>query len=202
MNALDMDMIRSINSTINDIKNNKSIRVVILKGEGKAFCSGLDIMSVASNPANSKELLEKKTPGKYSNIVQDVGYLWRELPVPVIAVLHHTCYGGGLQIALGADLRFSTPDCKLSILEAKWGMVPDMSGTITLRELVRADIVKELAITGRVIDGNEAARIGMVTRVCEDPLAEAIKVAKEVITRSPDSVAATKQLFQRTRVSR
>jgi len=125
----------------------------------------------------------------------------RGLPVPVIACLHGMCYGGGLQLALGADLRFSTPDCRISIMESRWGLIPDMGASVTLRELVRMDVAKELTMTGRIISGTEAEKFGLVTRCVDDPMEEAMSVAREIIERSPDSVAATKELFQSTWVA-
>jgi enoyl-CoA hydratase/carnithine racemase len=198
LNGLDMPMFRSIAAAAAQLREDKSVRVVILCGEGKAFCTGLDVKSVATNPKNFSELLQKPAGSPISNLAQDVGYLWRLLPVPVIASLHGMCYGGGLQIALGADIRYATPDCKLSIMEAKWGLIPDMSASITLRELVRADIAKELTFTGRIIDGTEAARIGLVSHLADDPLAAAKTLANELVERSPDALASAKRLFQRT----
>ena len=132
---------------------------------------------------------------------QGVAWMWRTIPAPVIAVTHGVCLGGGLQIALGADFRFSRPDCKFSIMEAKWGLIPDMGGSVLLRELVSIDVAKELAMTARVFDGEKALDYGIVSRVCDQPLDEALELADEIIARSPDSVAATKGLFQRTWVS-
>jgi enoyl-CoA hydratase/carnithine racemase len=135
------------------------------------------------------------------NLAQDIAYLWRDIPVPVIAVLNGLCLGGGLQLALGADLRYATPDCKLSVMEAKWGLIPDMSASITMRELVRIDVAKELTFTGRIVDGVEAERLGLVTRCCENPMEEAMKWAEMIVSRSPDSIAGAKMLYQRTWVS-
>jgi len=135
------------------------------------------------------------------NLAQDIAYLWRDIPVPVIAVLNGMCLGGGLQLALGADLRYATQDCKLSVMEAKWGLIPDMSASITMRELVRIDVAKELTFTGRIVDGVEAERLGLVTRCCENPMEEAVKWAEMIVSRSPDSIAAAKMLYQRTWVS-
>lgn len=118
--------------------------------------------------------------------------------MPVIAVLHGMCFGGGLQLALGADIRYATPDCRLSIMESKWGLIPDMSATVTLRELVRMDVAKELTFTGRVVRGEEGEKIGLVTRCSEDPMSEAMNVARTLVERSPDAIAAAKILFQRT----
>jgi enoyl-CoA hydratase/carnithine racemase len=121
--------------------------------------------------------------GAVGNLAQDVAFLWRRLNVPVIAAIHGKCFGGGLQIALGADFRFATPDSNLSIMEVKWGLIPDMSASITLRELVRIDVAKELTMTGRIISGDEAARLGLVTRCVADPFREAKNVAEEIIAR-------------------
>lgn len=107
----------------------------------------------------------------------------RQMPVPVIACLHGMCFGGGLQVALGADFRFSTPDCKLSIMESRWGLIPDMGASVALRELIKIDVAKELTMTGRIISGIEAENIGLVTRCVDDPMDEAMKVAKEIIER-------------------
>lgn len=195
-NGLDMAMFDAISATAKQLKKDTSVRAVILQGAGKVFCSGLDVKSVSANPVNFAKLLFK--PGrKISNLAQDVGYLWREVPAPVIAVTHGVCYGGGLQIALGADFRYSTPDCEFSIMEAKWGLIPDMSLTTTLSELMPIDKAKELAMTARVISGAEAADLGMVTHVSEQPLADAQAFVEELKEKSPDSVAGNKLLFNR-----
>ena len=197
LNALDMAMFDAIAKTAKELKKNKHIRAIILSGEGEAFCSGLDIKSVLKNPIAAVKLLVK--PGtKISNLAQDVSYLWRDIPVPVIAVTHGKCWGGGFQIALGADFRYSTSDCEFSIMEARWGLIPDMGGTITLRELAPIDIVKELAMTGRVFKAEEAKSYGLVTHVYDDPMTKAIEFAETIKQRSPDAVACTKQLFNKT----
>lgn len=194
-NALDWDMLVALIATAKKIGRDKTIRAVILQGEGKAFCSGLDFPSFTRQPGRMVQGFLSYGV-KTTNIFQEVAWCWRRLPVPVIAVLHGYCYGGGLQIALGADFRFSTPDCELSILEAKWGLIPDMSGTVTLRELLPMDQAKLLTMTGRMLSGEDALKLNLVTAVAADPLAEAEKLAAEIKTRSPDSVAATKALFQ------
>ena len=196
-NALDIDMFRTIAETARSLSQQRELRGVILCGSGKAFCAGLDVKSVTSNPFNAEELL-RRPKGSVSNLAQDVSLLWRSIPVPVIAAIHGVCFGGGLQIALGADFRLSTPDCKLSVMEAKWGLVPDMGGSVLLRELVSMDVAKELTMTARVFDGNQAKEYGLVTRLSEQPVADAMKLIEEIVTRSPDSVAAAKQLFNRT----
>jgi len=207
MNSLDLEMFEAIAKKAADLKQDKSIRAVIISGNGPAFCTGLDVKSMAGSFSKNLDRLLERPSGYNSdgdgigNLAQDVGYLWRELPVPVICAMHGFCFGGGLQIALGADFRFSTPDCKISIMEAKWGLIPDMSASITLRELIRADVAKELTMTGRVLDGKEAEALGLVTRCVADPLEEAEKVAKEILSKSPDAVAKAKQLYQSTWVA-
>jgi enoyl-CoA hydratase/carnithine racemase len=205
MNALDMKMFEAIADTAVSLKSDRSIRAVILSGSGRAFCTGLDVPSfLRHQPIKSMTRLMERTnhDGQIvSNLAQDVGYLWRDLPVPVIACLHGMCLGGGLQIALGCDIRLATPDCKLSVMEAKWGLIPDMSASVTLRELLRIDVAKELTMTGRVVSGTQAAELGLVTRCVDDPLQEAEILAELIVQRSPDSVAMTKQLYQQTWVA-
>lgn len=205
LNACDMNMFHAIAETAKKIRDDRSIRAVILRGEGRAFCTGLDVKSVmGSSPRKQIETLLERPSGygkannEIGNLAQDVAYLWRELPVPVICVLHGMCYGAGLQIALGADFRYATPDCQLSIMETKWGLIPDMSIAITLRELVRIDVAKELTMTGRIVSGTEAAEIGLVTKVQDDPLQEARAFAKDLVKRSPDALACAKELYQST----
>lgn len=184
LNALDLQMFEAIAEEASTLKSNRSVRVVILSGKGRAFCTGLDVKSMVRNkPKQTSEKLLERPDGQAGNLAQNVGYLWRDLPIPVIAALHGMCFGGGMQIALGCDLRFATPDCKLSIMEAKWGLIPDMSASVTLRELVRQDVAKELTMTGRVISGTQAAELGLVTRCVEDPMVEAKKVAMEIVQR-------------------
>lgn len=195
-NGLDWKMFSGIIDVTKQLKKNKTVRAVIVRGDGKAFSSGLDVMSMKKDPLFVPKLLVK--PGtSISNAAQDVSYLWRELPIPVIAVVHGKCYGGGLQIAMGADFRFSTPDCEFSILEAKWGLIPDMGGMLTWREVLRGDILRDLTYTGRMVQADEALEIGLITRIEEDPMTAALEYAKELVTRSPDSVGASKKLINR-----
>ena len=196
-NGLDMPMFEAITRAAKTLKKDRSVRAIILNGAGDAFCSGLDVKTVSKNPVNFLKLLVK--PGRrISNLAQNVGYIWRDVPAPVIAVTHGYCFGGGFQIALGADFRFSTSDCEFSIMESKWGLIPDMSLTVTLRELVPIDLAKELTMTARRFDGTEAKAMGLVSRVSDDPMAEAMNFARELAERSPDAVAASKLLFNRS----
>ena len=201
MNALSMDMFRSIRDAAKSLIADSSVRVVVISGEGRAFCAGLDLKGLISEPlsakANMEELLHRPE-GEVSNLAQDVGYLWRKVPCPVITALHGVCFGGGLQIALGADIRIAHPSTKLSVMEAKWGLVPDMSATVTLPELVPKDVAMELTLTGRIFDGEEALKLGLVTRLSEQPLESALKLAKEIASKSPDAAAAAKRLLHAT----
>lgn len=196
LNSLDFPMIEAMASVPAKIAADKSIRVVILKGAGKAFSAGLDFASFK----DTKKVLTSfaKLPVQSTNLFQKCCWEWRELPVPVIAVTHGHCYGGGLQLALASDFRFSTPDCNFSIMEGRWGLIPDMTGSVTLRELLPMDVAKRLTMTAEVFNGAKAKEYGLVTEVSEDPMAAAEALAKELIQRSPDALAATKKLFHET----
>jgi enoyl-CoA hydratase/carnithine racemase len=202
LNACDLQMFEAVARTASDLRQDRSLRAVILSGQGRAFCTGLDVVDVTKNGSKqTRRLLER--PSGYGrdgigNLAQDVSILWRELPVPVIAVLHGMCYGAGFQIALGADFRYATPNCKLSIMEGKWGLIPDMGASILLKELIRIDVAKELTMTAKIINGIEAAELGLITHVSEDPMKEAEAFAKEITQRSPDAISAAKKLYQST----
>lgn len=193
-NGLDRAMLEALVAVHQKISADKTIRAVIINGAGRGFCSGLDIMSFKNNPLKIRSLL-KKEPGNPANLVQQVSFLWRSLPVPVIAVIHGKCFGGGLQIAMGADFRFASEDAELAILEAKWGLVPDMAGMLAWREVLRGDVLRELVYTGRTIDAQEALAIGLVSKVCSEPLMNAEQFAQQLRQRSPDSIAAAKILI-------
>ncbi len=174
-------------------------RTVVLSGSGRAFCAGLDFaafMQMAQESQHRPNLLERRE-GKLGNLAQRVALVWQEVPVPVIAAIHGVAFGGGLQIALGADLRIAAPDARLSIMEIRWGLIPDMSGTQTLRHLLRLDVAKELTFTGRIVSGEEACALGLVTRCAADPLKHAFELAEEIAQKSPDAVRAAKQLWNR-----
>lgn len=197
LNALDLPMFEQLAKSAKALKKNKEIRAVILSGEGKAFCSGLDVKTMFSQPLNILKLLIK--PGlKAANLAQEVSMLWRDIPVPVIAVTQGKCWGGGFQIALGADFRFSHTDCTFSIMEARWGLIPDMGASVLLRELIPIDVAKELTMTARVIDATEAKQLHLVSRVCIDPMQEALDFAAEICGKSPDAIACVKTLYQET----
>lgn len=196
-NGLDLDMLEALVEAARHVGKDRSIRAVILSGEGKVFCAGLDFGKVTKQPARVVKAFAKFGL-KHTNLFQEAAWAWRKLPIPVIAVTHGRCYGGGFQIAMAADFRFSTPDCLFSIMEIKWGLVPDMSGTVSLRELLPMDVAKELAMTGREFDGLEAKQLHLVTGVDDEPMAAAEALAQRIRSRSPDAIVATKALFERT----
>jgi enoyl-CoA hydratase/carnithine racemase len=192
-NALDGAMFDAIVEAAGQVAAMPEVRVVVLHGAGPSFCSGLDVSAFAS----IDNILERPE-GQRANLAQRTCTGWIDLPAPVIAAIHGNCFGGGLQIALGADIRFAAPDARLSVMESKWGLVPDMGITSTLPRLVRIDIAKELTYTGRVVSGTEAAALGLVTRAADDPLAAAKELAAEIAGRSPDAMRAAKQLYDRS----
>lgn len=193
-NALDVPMFEGILSAAERLRTESGVRAVVLHGQGSSFCSGLDVMSIMASGNGTDGLLEPLRD-ENPNWFQRAAYDWLRVPVPVIAALHGNCFGGGLQIALGADIRFATRDARLSVMEIKWGLVPDMAMTRTLPRLVRLDVAKELTYTGRVFSGAEAAELGVVTRVTDDPLSAARELAAEIAGKSPDAVRAAKRLF-------
>ncbi len=197
MNALDPAMFDGLIAAAHHVRTLPDVRVVVMHGEGRGFCAGLDMGSFesmrAGSGANMANLLPRE--GTIANRAQQVAWLWRELPVPVLGALHGVAFGGGLQVALGADVRWCTADTKLSVLESKWGLVPDMAGMPLMRELLRSDVMRELTYTGRVLSGTEAQALGLVTHVSEDPLQEALAMAHEIAAKSPHAIQAGKRLL-------
>lgn len=194
-NAVDWLMLKEVKALQKQLQKIKSLRAIVLKGNGPSFCAGLDIKSVLSDPKTGVVMYAHLWL-PFRNIYQSWSTAWREIGVPVIAQIHGNCFGAGIQFALGADIRVCTPDAKLSIMEAKWGLVPDMGGGALLRELVPVDVAKELVMTGRVLSGEEAKAVGLVTHVSDDPAAHVEKLLQEILERSPDSVAASKFMIQ------
>src|SRR5262245_51412711 len=197
-NALDGDMFEALAAAGERLKSEPALRAVVLSGEGKSFCAGLDLSlfselaaaDVRGNPGTMQ-------PGGLTHLGQQVAWVWQEIAVPVIAAVHGHALGGGLQIALGADIRIVHPDTQLSVREIHWGLVPDMTGTLMLRHLVRPDIAKELTFTARVITGAEAFELGLATRLSATPREDALALAGEIAGRSPDAVRGAKALFNR-----
>ena len=194
-NALDMAMFKSIDKVSRQLRRNRSIRAVIVQGAGEDFCSGLDVKSIMTRKSAVMSLLAKWFPGN-PNLAQRVSYNWRKIPVPVIMVIQGRCWGGGLQIALGADFRLTTAETSLSVMEGKWGLIPDMAGNLALREIVSKDHAMRLAMTAEVISASEALNLGLITEISETPLQLAEKMAEQLKERSPDAVAAVKKLYQ------
>ena len=200
-NALSRDMFQAIIEAGESLAEAQDVRAVVLSGNGRGFCAGLDMASFqgmtesdADKPTATASLLQRGDGPE--NHAQRPAYIWKTLPMPVIAAVHGVAYGGGCQIALGADIRFAAPDAKISVMEIKWGLVPDMSLTQTLRDVVPLDVAKELAFSGRILSGVEAAELGLVTHVADDPLAAAMSLAEEIAEKSPDAVRANKKLFE------
>jgi enoyl-CoA hydratase/carnithine racemase len=193
-NALDMAMFEAIIDAAGRMAEEPGVRAVVLRGEGPSFCSGLDIASMMSSGSGVDGLTDPLR-GEVPNWFQRAAYDWIRVPVPVIAAIHGACFGGGLQIALGADIRIAAPDARLSVMEINWGLIPDMSITRTLPRLVGIDVAKELTYTGRVLTGSEADALGVVTHVAEQPLEAAHELAAEIAAQSPDAIRGAKRLY-------
>lgn len=204
LNALDGPMFASIVAAGDQVAADPSVRAVVLRGEGRAFCAGLDLGSFAAmaqpggapGGGGSSSIIDR-LPGRPSNIFQEVAHVWHALPQPVVAALHGHVLGGGLQIALGADIRIAGPDAQLSVMEARWGLLPDMTGPQMLVRLCGLDVAKELVFTARRVSGEEAHRLGLVTHVAEDPVAAARALAAEIAGRNPEAVRGAKVLLNR-----
>jgi enoyl-CoA hydratase/carnithine racemase len=203
LNALDGEMFAAIAEAGARLVDDKAVRAVVLSGEGRAFCAGLDFGSfmamAGSGSAEASSGLGAlgSTDGRITHLGQQVAHVWSEVPVPVIAAVTGPCLGGGLQIALGADLRIVHPEAKLSVLEIRWGLTPDMTVTATLPRLVGIDVAKELTWTGRQLTGVEAHALGLATRLSDDPRADALALATEIAGQSPDAVRGAKRLFEK-----
>lgn len=197
-NGLDVGMIDALIAAADTIAATPSVRAVVLSGQGPSFCAGLDFPSFMADAATLIPRFMDDMFGP-ANRAQQVSWVWQGLRVPVIAALHGHVYGGGLQIALGADIRLVHPEARLSVMEIKWGLIPDMGFTQTVLRHVRPDVAKELAFTGRKVDAEEAVRIGLCTRVEADPLAAAFALARDIATRSPDAIRADKELINTAR---
>ncbi len=207
LNAIDPAMFQAVADAGEGLKGDASVRVVVLSGEGRGFCAGLDFGSFEAMAGGGKAPAEERpardvdavsimsTEGRITHLGQQACWVWQELEVPVIAAVHGPALGGGLQIALGADVRIVAPDAKLSVLESRWGLIPDMTGTVMLPKLVGLDVAKELTFTGRMVSGEEAVRIGLATRVADDPRAAAMELAAELVGRSPDALREGKRLL-------
>lgn len=196
INALNFLMFQEIDRVIRWLSKQHAVRVVILRGAGGNFSSGLDVKSVVGSKLQPIKLLFKWLPGN-ANLAQRVSLGWQRLPIPVIAVIEGRCYGGGTQIALGADIRIASPTAEMSIMEAKWGLLPDMAGLVALRQVMAKDQAMLLSLTAEVVDAPKALALGLVTEVCEDPFARAQALAHTLLNISPDAAAAIKLSINR-----
>ena len=202
-NALSGDMFSAIIEAGESLASSLDVRAVVLSGNGPGFCAGLDFDSFqgmadaaeSGSDVGSGLLQRDERP---ENHAQRPAYVWKTLPMPVIAAVHGVAYGGGCQIALGADIRIASPEAKFSIMEIKWGIIPDMSITQTLRDVVRLDVAKELTFTGRIVSAVEAERLGLVSHLAEDPLVTAKALAAEIAGRNPHAVRASKHLYEQS----
>jgi len=197
-NAVDLDTFRALDEAARSISLDDTIRVVILHGAGDNFCAGIDISVFRQGGEEAIQTLLAPIEGSKANLAQRAAYAWRELPVPVICALHGIAFGAGFQIAMGADLRYAAPGAQLSIMESKWGLIPDMGISATLRDVVPPDVAKELAWTAGVIDAKQALRVGVITRIEADPLAAARRMAGAVADKSPDAIRGIKRLINET----
>ena len=195
LNALDLPMFEAIVAAANQVRDANGVRAVVLSGVGRAFCAGIDMAMLATlESAAQRDRIAARSHGE-ANIFQRVALAWRDLPVPVIAAVHGVAFGGGFQLMLGADMRYVAADAQLAVMEIRWGLAPDMAGTVLMRTLARDDIVRELCYTGRIFSGCDARDFGFATRVCADPRAEALSTARAIASNSPDAIRETKTLL-------
>ncbi|MEH6756436.1 MAG: crotonase/enoyl-CoA hydratase family protein [Parasphingorhabdus sp.] len=194
MNALDSEQIDAIIDATDKLAVMKDVRAIVISGNGKGFCAGLDMSSFA-NSAVTSSLIERShgNANKYQHVVLQ----WRRLPAPVIVAIHGACVGGGLQFASAADIRIAAPDAKLSIMEMRWGLIPDMGSYATWRSFVRDDILRELTYTNRIFSGEEGKELGFVSHLSDDPLAKAMELAAEIAGKNPDAIKAAKRLINK-----
>ncbi|MDQ2852054.1 MAG: crotonase/enoyl-CoA hydratase family protein [Actinomycetota bacterium] len=195
LNALTLPMLLGLISTARSLARDRAVRAVVISGEGDSFCAGLDFADTfGQRNAVIKGMLPR--PWRGTNTFQEACWAWRRLPVPVIAAVQGHCFGGGVQIALGADFRITAPDAKWSVLEGKWGLIPDMSGIASLTQLIGIEQAKRLTMTAEVFSGERAHELGLVSQVSADPHVDALVLARDLATRSPDALAAAKRLFE------
>jgi enoyl-CoA hydratase/carnithine racemase len=198
LNALDQAMFQGIVDAGESLKADPAVRVVVLSGEGRGFCAGLDLGSfqaMAGEGGGDLGGTIGQTDGRITHLGQQAAWVWQELAVPVIAAVHGPALGGGLQVALGADLRIVAPDATLSVLEARWGLIPDMTGTVMLPRLVGLEVAKDLTFTARMVSGEEAVALGLASRLAAEPRAAALELAAELAAKSPDALREAKRLL-------
>ncbi len=194
MNALDSAMIEAIVAAGQELID-ADIRAVVLAGAGQAFCAGLDVQSFGVLAAGGAEAALMPRSHGNTNIFQEIGMVWRRVPVPVIAALHGVTFGGGFQLALGADIRIATPDSKLALMEMKWGLIPDMGAMALLPRLTRSDVIRRMTYSGAPVAAQQALEWGLVTELAEDSLAVAQDIATEIAGKSPAAIRAAKRMI-------
>ena len=199
INAFDVGMFHALVEAGESIKADPTVRAVVLSGNGKGFCSGLDFENFQKMAGASPDIsvgdVGERDESRVTNLGQQACYVWTEMPAAVIAAVHGPAVGAGIQLALAADIRIVAPDAKLSVLEIRWGLVPDMTGTQMLPRLVGLDVAKELAFTGRMVSGAEAKELGLATRVADDPHAAAMELAREIAGKNPFAIKGVKNLL-------
>ncbi len=195
-NALDEAQFRAIRDVGMSLQQRTDVRAIVLSGNGPSFCSGIDYPSFLAKGPDSIRMAFEHDGVEPANNGQTTAWVWKRIPVPVIAAIHGVAFGGGCQIALGADIRIGHPQARMCIMETEYGLIPDMGCSQTLRELVRMDVAKELTFTGRILEAAEACELGLLTRIAEDPHAQAMELARTIAARSPDAVRAAKKLFE------
>lgn len=196
-NALSPEMFAAISEAGDSVARDRNVRVVVLSGNGPGFCAGLDTSSFSTDSSERSDGgVPRADSERPDNRFQHVAYVWKTMPVPVIAAIHGVAYGAGCQIALGADVRIARPDARFSVMEIKYGLVPDVAITQTARDVLSLDVVKDLVFTGRIVVGEEAQALGLVTRLADDPLATALESAREIASKSPDAIAAAKRMLE------
>lgn len=195
-NAVDLEMFSALTDSARRISQNSAVRAVVLHGDGGHFCAGIDISVFASND-NREKLKQRMQPqaGTDSNFFQSAAMVWRDLPVPVIAALDGAAFGAGLQIAMGADIRYGGPDLQLSVMEVMWGIIPDMGLTVTMPGVVAQDKLRQMAYTGQIVGADAALEMGFITEISDQPLAAAKALAAEIANKSPDAIRAIKALI-------
>ncbi len=203
MNALNQDMWQAISAAGEELHENREIRAVVLSGNGRCFCAGLDMASFQSFESRGSSSTSTSIPlagpnERPGNLPQRACLTWKRMPVPVVGALHGVAYGAGSQIALGTDIRIAAPDLRFCVMEIKWGLIPDVGITQTLRDLVPLDVAKELTFTGRILDSTQAKELGLVTHIAEDAHAKAMELAGEIANKSPDAIRSGKKLFEET----
>lgn len=196
MNALDDEQFHAIIAAGEKVSNDPNVRVVVVHGEGKAFCAGLDVSGFSAGDDGIDDAVISRSHG-IANKWQKAAWVWRECPVPVIAAVHGVSFGGGLQIMLGADIKYIAADTKVSIMEMKWGLIPDMAGTQLMYHSVRDDIIRELTYTNRIFSGEQAVQYGFATHVSANPLDDAMALAQEIASKSPSAVVKAKKVLNK-----